>query len=57
MTNPGKNRLTGYEAGWMTFLVKARLATRAEAQAAFDRVAQAAIDRLNRRKRKKRRPE
>jgi hypothetical protein len=57
MNRPGKNRLTGYEAGWMTFLVKSKLATRAEAQAAFDRVAQAAIDKLNRKRRKKRRPE
>jgi len=57
MKNPGKHRLTGYEAGWLTFLVKSRLATEGEARAAFDRTAQAAIDRLNRRKKKKRRPE
>lgn len=57
MTKPGKHRLTGYEAGWLTFMVRARLATEGEARAAFDRTAQAAIDRLNRRKKKKRRPE
>jgi hypothetical protein len=57
MTGPSKHRLAGYEAGWLTFLVQARLATIGEARAAFDRTAQAAIDKLNRRKKKKRRPE
>jgi hypothetical protein len=57
MTGPAKHRLTGYEAGWLTFLVQSRLATIGEARAAFDRTAQAAIDKLNRRKKKKRRPE
>jgi hypothetical protein len=64
MTGPAKNRLHDYEAGWLTLLIAMGVATRAEAEAAMNRVAQAAIDeqeakRQRRRsgKRRKKRPE
>lgn len=43
------NRLHPYEAGWLTFLVKTRLATEAEARDAMNRVAVEAADELRRR--------
>ncbi len=59
MIGPAKNRLHDYEAGWLTLLIKTGVASRNEAQAAMNRVAQAAIDdheaRRESRKRKKRR--
>jgi hypothetical protein len=55
------NRITGYEAGWLTFLVRSGIATERGARAAMDRVAQEAIDSINaraaKRTRKKRRKE
>lgn len=55
------NRLTGYEAGWLTFLVNSGLASQSQARAAMDRVAQEAIDSINaraaKRARKRRRKE
>jgi len=55
------NRLTPYEAGWLSFLVKKRLASEADCRAAMNRIAQEALDEINRlraaRKRKKRRKE
>ncbi|NBW95767.1 MAG: hypothetical protein EBR28_03310 [Planctomycetia bacterium] len=64
MTEPAKNRLHDYEAGWLTLLIEMGVASRDEAQAAMQRVAQAAIDEMNadreqRRsaKRRKKRPE
>jgi hypothetical protein len=64
MIEPAKNRLHDYEAGWLTLLIAMGVATRAEADAAMHRVAQAAIDeveakRESRRsgKRRKKRPE
>ncbi|MFM7292978.1 MAG: hypothetical protein ACKOWG_19655 [Planctomycetia bacterium] len=62
MTGPAKNRLHDYEAGWLTMLVKMGVATEAEARAAMNRVAQAAIDdaekkRQRRNERRRRRPE
>jgi len=55
------NRLTGYEAGWLTFLVSAGLASQSQARDAMNRVAQEAIDELNaraaKRPRKRRRKE
>lgn len=48
------NRVTPYEAGWLTFLVNAGLASQTDAREAMNRVAQAAIDDLERRARKKR---
>jgi hypothetical protein len=54
-----KNRITPYEAGWLTFLVSSGIATEADCRAAMNRIAQEALDEFNRlraaRKRKKRR--
>jgi hypothetical protein len=44
------NRLSPYEAGWLTMLVEQGICTRGDAQAAMHRVAQAAIDELNARR-------
>ena len=59
MIGPAKNLLHDYEAGWLTLLIKMGVASRNDAQAAMNRVAQAAIDdqeaRRESRKRKKRR--
>ena len=44
MIGPARNRLHDYEAGWLTLLIKMGVATTEEAQAAMNRVAQAAID-------------
>ena len=44
MIEPAKNRLHDYEAGWLTLLIKMGVASKDEAQAAMNRVAQAAID-------------
>lgn len=56
-----KNRITPYEAGWLTFLVSSGIATEADCRAAMNRIAQEALDEFNRlraaRKRKKRRKE
>ena len=49
-----KNRITPYEAGWLTMLVKQGIATEAGAREAMNRVAQAAIDEINRLREKKR---
>jgi hypothetical protein len=64
MIEPAKNRLHDYEAGWLTLLIKMGVATRAEAEAAMRRVAQAAIDEMEAKrqrrrsdKRRKKRPE
>ena len=56
MTNPAKNRLHDYEAGWLTLLVEMGMATKKEAHDAMCRVAQVAIDeRRERRERRKKR--
>ena len=47
MTNPAKNRLHDYEAGWLTLLVEMGVATKEQANEAMYRVAQAAIDEMN----------
>lgn len=64
MTGPTKNRLHDYEAGWLTLLIEMRVATRSEALAAMNRVAQAAIDEVEAKrearrsgKRRRKRPE
>lgn len=49
-----KNRLHPYEAGWLTLLVKMRVATEAEARAAMQRVANEAIEELEARRAAKR---
>lgn len=48
------NRVTPYEAGWLTDLVRWGIASEADAREAMNRVAQDAIDELARRKRLKR---
>ena len=50
MTNPAKNRLHDYEAGWLTLLVEMGVASRQEAHDAMCRVAQKAIDEMNKRR-------
>jgi len=59
MIGPAKNRLHDYETGRLTLLIKMGVATTDEAQAAMNRVAQAAIDeqeaRRHRHKRERRR--
>ena len=49
-----KNRLTPYEAGWLTFLVSSGIASEAGAREAMNRVAQEALDEINRLRAKKR---
>lgn len=44
------NRISPYEAGWLTMLVTQGICTRGEATEAMHRVAQAAIDELNARR-------
>jgi hypothetical protein len=48
------NRITPYEAGWLTFLVKQGIASETAARAAMYRVAQEAIDELHDRKKRSR---
>lgn len=48
------NRITPYQAGWLTSLVEWRIATRAEATQAMNRVAQAAVEELEARRAAKR---
>lgn len=47
-----RNRLHPYEAGWLTFLVSAGLASQGDAREAMNRVAQAAVDALEKRKKR-----
>jgi len=48
------NRITPYEAGWLSMLVARGLATEAEAREAQHRVARAAIDEMEARRAAKR---
>jgi len=54
MNNPAANRLHDYEAGWLTLLVEMGVATKEQANEAMCRVAQAAIEEANERRRKRR---
>ena len=54
MTNPAKNRLHDYEAGWLTLLVEMGVATKQEAHEAMCRVAQTAIDEMNEQRERRR---
>jgi hypothetical protein len=54
MHGPAKNRLHGYEAGWLTLLIEMRVATIREAEEAQSRVAQAAITKMEARREKRR---
>lgn len=55
MRGPAKNRLHDYEAGWLTLLVEMGVASRRQAEDAMNRVAQAAIDELEAKRKKRRR--
>jgi hypothetical protein len=48
-----KNRLNPYEAGWLTFLVSSGIASEADCRAAMNRMAQEALDEINRLRAKK----
>jgi hypothetical protein len=54
MNGPAKNRLHEYEAGWLTLLLKMGVAEERELREAQNRVAQAAIDRMNERRERRR---
>ncbi len=54
MTNPAKNRLHDYEAGWLTLLVQMGVASEKDAHDAMCRVAQKAIDDMNERRERRR---
>ncbi len=54
MTNPAKNRLHDYEAGWLTLLVEMGVASQQEAHDAMCRVAQKAIDDMEARRERRR---
>jgi hypothetical protein len=43
-----QNRISPYEAGWLTMLVEQGIATQEDARAAMNRVAQEALDEINR---------
>ena len=50
------NRVTPYETGWLTMLIRNRICTEAEAPEAMNRIARAAVEEMEtRRKRKARR--
>jgi hypothetical protein len=52
--NPAKNRLHDYEAGWLTLLLKMGVASEKALRQARNRVAQAAIDKVNERRERRR---
>ena len=54
MTNPAKNRLHDYEAGWLTLLLKMGVASEKALRDAQNRVAQAAIDDMNEQRERRR---
>ena len=54
MKGPSKNRLHDYEPEWLSLLVQMGVATKQEAQDAMCRVAQAAIDEVEARQKKRR---
>jgi hypothetical protein len=54
MIGPAKNRLHNYEAGWLTLLVQMGVATEEQARAAWARVAQQGIDKLEARRERRR---
>ena len=54
MNGPAKNRLHDYEAGWLTLLLKMGVASEKALRDAQNRVAQAAIDKVNERRERRR---
>lgn len=49
------NRLTPYEAGWLTMLIRQQICTEAEAREAMNRVARAAVEEMERLRKEKKR--
>ena len=47
------NRVTPYETGWLTMLIRNRICTEDEGRAAMNRVAQAAVEEMERRRKRK----
>ncbi len=54
MNGPAKHRLHDYEAGWLTLLLKMGVAEEKDLYAAQNRVAQAAIRKMEERRERKR---
>ncbi|MEI6505947.1 MAG: hypothetical protein WCO90_08740 [Planctomycetota bacterium] len=54
MNGPAKNRLHDYEAGWLTLLLKMGVASEKALREAQNRVAQAAINKVNERRERRR---
>ncbi len=54
MNGPAKHRLHDYEAGWLTLLLKMGVAEEKDLYAAQNRVAQAAIKKMEERRERKR---
>jgi hypothetical protein len=54
MIGPAKNRLHDYEAGWLTLLLRIGVAEEKELREAQNRVAQAAIKKMEERRERKR---
>ena len=54
MNGPAKNRLHDYEAGWLTLLLKMGVAEEKALHEAQNRVAQAAINKVNERRERRR---
>lgn len=44
------NRVTPYESGWLTMLIRNQICTEDDARAAMNRVAQAAVEEMERRR-------
>ena len=54
MNDPHRNRLHGYEAGWLALLLQMGVASEAELREAQSRVARAAIERMEAQKARRR---
>ena len=54
MNGPAKNRLHDYEAGWLTLLLNMGVAEEKALREAQNRVAQAAIDKVNEQRERRR---
>lgn len=54
MNGPAKNRLHDYEAGWLTLLLRMGVAEEKDLREAQNRVAQAAIKKMEERRERKR---
>jgi hypothetical protein len=54
MNDPHRNRLHGYEAGWLTLLLQMGVASEEELREAQGRVARAAIERMEAQKARRR---